>query len=205
MYLIPLFVNLHHKKIVLAGGGTVAARKLQKLLPFHHNITIVSPEISSIIQNLIDQYQIQWIKARCQLSHMTEADVIIIATNDPATNQYLAEHAPEKAWVNASHQAHVGNLQFPITINKGRLQVAISTGGASPILAQKIKQTIEEQIPDSYEQYIDFLYQARITVRTHIASAQKRQELLQAIVDEPIFSTRAQQDWLDHVAQMKSM
>ncbi|GAB2543602.1 precorrin-2 dehydrogenase/sirohydrochlorin ferrochelatase family protein [Gracilibacillus alcaliphilus] len=201
MTYLPFLLNLQKKQIIIIGGGKVAARRLQTLLPFRQNITLISPEVTEAVQRLIKQYDIEWVAAHCQRHHLEAADMIIIATNDQDTNQYILDHAPSTAWINAAHHAEKGNLTFPVTLTKGRLQIAISTGGSSPILAKKLRQELEAQLPTTYEDYIDFLYQARLAVKAHIHSSDERQQLLQEIVDHPIYSLPAQQDWLKEVTQ----
>ncbi|UOQ48063.1 NAD(P)-binding protein [Gracilibacillus caseinilyticus] len=192
----PVFVNLSNKKIVIIGGGQVALRRLKGLLPYHQQITVVSPAVTDELDQLIQDHQIDWRKEKCELRHFENADFIVIATNKEAVNQYIVDHAPSHAWINASHRSEDGNVQFPITLTRGKLQIAISTGGASPILAKKIKRAIEQEIPDQYEQYVDFLYQARTLLIQQELTPQLKKQLLAQLIEEPIYDKDEQQAWL---------
>ncbi|MGP4040505.1 NAD(P)-binding protein [Gracilibacillus sp. D59] len=197
MYYLPFFINLQKKQIVIIGGGKVAERRLLRLLPFRENIIIVSPSLTESLRQLVDLHNISWVQTKCHLDHFKKADLIVVATNDPVTNKYVIEHAPSSAWINATHQAECGNIHFPVTIQKGKLQIAISTGGASPILAKKIKNSIEADIPDQYEQYIDFLFEARQLIKKLSISQPTKKQLLQEIVEKPVYSQKEQQAWIE--------
>ncbi|MGN8645217.1 precorrin-2 dehydrogenase/sirohydrochlorin ferrochelatase family protein [Gracilibacillus sp. HCP3S3_G5_1] len=199
MTYLPFFLNLQNKQIVIIGGGKVAERRVLRLLPFKDNTTIVSPSLTESLHQLIQLHNIKWIQTKCHLDHFQAADLIIIATNDSITNEYVRKNAPSSAWINAAHQAEAGNIHFPITIQKGKLQIAISTGGASPILAKKLKKSIEKELPNHYEQYIDFLFEARQLIKQLNLSATTRNELLHEIVENPLYSRKEQLAWFEKV------
>ncbi|WP_157801877.1 NAD(P)-binding protein [Gracilibacillus salitolerans] len=205
MNYLPLFLNLQNKQIVIIGGGQVAERRLIRLLPFKENITIVSPALDKSLRQLIELHNVYWLQTTCQQEHFKKADLIVIATNDPITNQYVLENAPTSAWINAAHQAEAGNIHFPITIQKGKLQIAISTGGASPILAKKLKKSLEAELPDQYEQYIDFLFEARQLIKQLNISVATRKQLLHEIVEKPIYSKKDQQVWFEKLKKTNVM
>ncbi|WP_208589463.1 precorrin-2 dehydrogenase/sirohydrochlorin ferrochelatase family protein [Gracilibacillus suaedae] len=199
MEYLPFFINLQNKQIVIIGGGNVAERRLRRLLPFKENITLVSPTLTKSLYQLIDLHNIHLLQTKCELDHFKQADLIVIATNDDVINQYVIQNAPSSAWINATHQAEAGNIHFPITIQKGKLQIAISTSGASPILAKRLKKSIEAEIPDHYEQYIDFLFEARQLLKQLNISSSVHQKLLHEIVEKPIYSRKEQQTWIEKV------
>ncbi|MDX8044825.1 NAD(P)-binding protein [Gracilibacillus sp. S3-1-1] len=196
---LPFFIDLKDKKIVIIGGGNIAERRIKRLLPFREHISIVSPTLTESLEQMIQSHHISWVKETCQKQHLQHADFIVIATNDPTTNRYITENAPASAWVNASHQADAGNIHFPTTIEKGRLKIAISTGGASPILAKKIKDSIEQAIPDQYDKYIDFLFEARQLIKQSKLTNIERKQLLQELVESPIYAHTEQQKWLEQL------
>ncbi|MFD2655962.1 precorrin-2 dehydrogenase/sirohydrochlorin ferrochelatase family protein [Gracilibacillus thailandensis] len=205
MNYLPFFLNLENKQIVIIGGGKVAERRLRRLLPFKENITIVSPTLTESLQQLIHLHNIHLLQTKCELKHFKQANLIVIATNDVETNQYVVQNAPSSAWINATHQAEAGNMHFPITIQRGKLQIAISTGGASPILAKRLKESIEAELPDQYEQYIDFLFEARQLMKQLNISSSVREKLLHEVVENPIYSQKEQQIWIEKIKKTNVM
>ncbi|SFM02149.1 precorrin-2 dehydrogenase / sirohydrochlorin ferrochelatase [Gracilibacillus orientalis] len=199
MNYLPFFLNMQNKQIVIIGGGKVAERRLIRLLPFKENITLVSPTSTESLYQLIHSHKILWLQTKCHLDHFKKADVIVIATNDPITNQYVMKNAPSTAWINAAHQAEAGNMHFPIAIQKGKLQIAISTGGASPILAKKLKKSVEAELPDQYEQYVDFLFEARQLIKQLNITPPTKKKLLHEIVEKPIYTQKEQQAWIENL------
>ncbi|WP_018934043.1 precorrin-2 dehydrogenase/sirohydrochlorin ferrochelatase family protein [Gracilibacillus lacisalsi] len=205
MNYLPFFLNLENKQIVIIGGGKVAERRLRRLLPFKENITIISPILTESLHQLIRLHNIHLLQTKCELKHFKQANLIVIATNDVETNQYVVQNAPSSAWINATHQAEAGNMHFPITIQRGKLQIAISTGGASPILAKRLKKSIEAELPDQYEQYIDFLFEARQLIKQLNISSSVRKKLLHEVVEKPIYSRKEQQIWIEKIKKTNVM
>ncbi|ENH97162.1 precorrin-2 dehydrogenase [Gracilibacillus halophilus YIM-C55.5] len=190
---IPLMIDLTHRNITIIGGGKMAERRVSSLLPSCQQITIISPNVTNHLKELIDEYPLTWLPRYYQLGDVIDADVIIIATDDATINQQIKQDAPRHAWINAVSQADQGDIDFPATIQRGKFQLAIYTGGASPMLAKKVKHDLAKQFPDSYEDYISFLYQMRKHIKQSDISKQKKHELLKQLVEEPILDPTRQQ------------
>ncbi|WP_077065062.1 NAD(P)-binding protein [Gracilibacillus massiliensis] len=190
---LPLLVNLTNKSIVIIGGGKVAERRLSQLLDFKQSITVVSPTLTDTMKEIITINNIKWSNAPFRKEDIENADLIIVATNDETINDNIIKHAPKTAWINAAHHAEKGTIHFPITLKRGRLQIAISTGGASPLLAKRIKKEIDSQFPEDYEGYIDFLFEARAIIKKLDINKTEKHQLLKDIVHNPIYETEKQQ------------
>ncbi|AQQ53580.1 NAD(P)-binding protein [Planococcus lenghuensis] len=161
MTVIPLMVDLTNKKVVIIGGGRIAKRKVESLLNSGAELTVVSPDILPEINALYLEQKIHWKQKRFESSDLTEAFLAVVATNDEAVNAAVIEAAPPNSLINAASDVIAGNVHFPARFLRGKLTIAISTNGASPMLAKQIKQELESRYDENYEQYVDFLYEAR--------------------------------------------
>ncbi|GAE95106.1 siroheme synthase [Gracilibacillus boraciitolerans JCM 21714] len=195
--LLPLFINLTDKEIVIIGGGKVAERRLRHLLDYKESLTIISPDVTDIMHEMIAVNKINWINTSFKSNYLAEAHLIIIATNDKKINNQIIQQAPKTAWINAAHHADRGTIHFPIILKRGRLQIAISTDGASPLLAKRIKKEIDSLLPENYESYIDFLYEARQLIKQIKLDPAEKRRLLQDIVEDPIYDKNNQQVFLN--------
>ncbi|WP_277678829.1 NAD(P)-dependent oxidoreductase [Gracilibacillus dipsosauri] len=194
---IPMMVSLSNKKVVIIGGGQISERKTCRLVEYGIKPTLISPSITERLRQMIQHYDLNWIKKECSPSDLPYYDVIIIATNCSSVNQMILDHKPKHAWVNATHHASKGEIEFPIALRRGKLQIAISTGGSSPILAKKIKAQLEHDFPEDYDTYIDFLHQARSLLKQAKVGSNIRIELLEKIVNKPIYKVEEQKNFLN--------
>ncbi|MCM3730360.1 NAD(P)-binding protein [Fictibacillus nanhaiensis] len=201
MVSIPLMIDLTGKKVVIVGGGKVAQRRIASLLEASVFIVVVSPEVTTAIEELYKQKRIQWKQKKCSPEDLNDAFLIIVATNNQEVNQTVVHSAPKQALVNAAADAELGNVQFPIQLRRGKLSIAISTNGASPILAKKIKKHLEHYFDDSYENYLDFLFEARTLIKQSTLSDQEKRLLLKNITADDYLNKDHQLHMLTWIKQ----
>ncbi|WP_082235173.1 NAD(P)-binding protein [Halobacillus massiliensis] len=199
MELIPLMVQLNNKKVIIIGGGRIADRRIHTLLPAEAAIHVISPEVTPTIHALHVEKQITWHKKKVERDDLLDAFLIITAADDVKINELAAEWAPSNALVNCSGVHEYGNVHFPSSFKRGRLQISVSTGGASPILASKIKKQLAASYDDRYEQYVDFLFEARSLIKESRLSKEKKQALLRGIVEEDYFESEKQRNFIFHL------
>lgn len=159
--MFPLFVRMTGKKVVIAGGGQIAYRRLLPLLHGGAHITVISPEVIDEIVHLAQQQQITWHAREIEPNDYADAFLIIAATNDPNVNEQIATYAAPNQLVNVASHHLLGNVHVPAFFSRGKLQIAITTGGASPTLAKQIKKQLEQIFDESIAEYIDELYEQR--------------------------------------------
>ncbi|WNB93824.1 NAD(P)-binding protein [Bacillus sp. NEB1478] len=161
----PIHLNLANKLVVIAGGGKIALRKIQGLVETGANITVVSPDAVSEIKELYTQKKLKWISREIEASDYTDAFLIIAATNDHATNAWIASQAVDKQLINVADHPDLGNFIVPSVVRRGKLVFSVSTSGSSPSLSKKIKKELENTYSADYESYVDFLYECRVLVK----------------------------------------
>ena len=159
--MLPLHINLSGKRIIIAGGGNVALRRLKTVLPEGADITVISPEALPEIKKLADEGRIRWIPRRIEMKDLKPAFFIIAATNDRGVNQEIAANASETQLVNCVSKAEQGSVYMPKIIRKGRIQVSVSTSGASPAHTKRLSENIEPLMTDDLAEEVDRLFEKR--------------------------------------------
>ncbi|MEK4706357.1 NAD(P)-binding protein [Bacillus sp. FSL R10-2780] len=178
----PLTVRVDKKRVVVIGGGKVAGFKIIPLLKQGADIVVVSTELDANLVKLVEEKQIRWYQREYEKSDIKDAFLVVAATSNSVLNEQIAEDASVNQLVNVITNPESGNVHFPAAIHRGLLNVAVSTGGASPKLAKKIRDDIANKYDETYETYLDFLYEVRIKVKELQVDKRQRNILLQEVL-----------------------
>ncbi|BCD04365.1 TPA: NAD(P)-binding protein [Bacillus cereus] len=178
----PLTVRVEKKRIVVIGGGKVAGFKIIPLLKQGADIVVVSPELDANLVKLVEEKKIRWYQREYEKSDINGAFLVVAASSDAILNEKVAEDTAENQLVNVITNPESGNVHFPAAFHRGLLNIAVSTGGASPKLAKKIRDDIANKYDEAYESYLDFLYEVRIKVKELQIEKRERNILLQEVL-----------------------
>jgi precorrin-2 dehydrogenase / sirohydrochlorin ferrochelatase len=178
----PIMLRLEGKKVVVVGGGKVAERKVSGLLGTGARVIVVSPDATVEIRRLAGDGIIDWQQKSFSEADIKEAFLVFAATNDKEINQLVKSFCLGSQLVTIADDPEGSNFTVPAYFQQGRLSIAVSTGGASPMLAGKIREQLEEQFDESYEEYLEFLYSARQRILAEVEDAVVKRKLLTAIV-----------------------
>ncbi|MFF1991171.1 NAD(P)-binding protein [Bacillus mycoides] len=178
----PLTVRVDKKRVVVIGGGKVARFKIIPLLKQGADIVVVSTELDANLVKLVEEKQIRWYQREYEKSDIKDAFLVVAATSDSVLNEQIAEDAAVNQLVNVITNSESGNVHFPAAIHRGLLNVAVSTGGASPKLAKKIRDDIANKYDEKYESYLDFLYEVRLKVKELQVEKRQKNILLQEVL-----------------------
>ncbi|KAB2332131.1 potassium transporter Trk [Cytobacillus depressus] len=180
----PLIINLTGKKVVIAGGGRIAARKAQTLADQRAEITFVAPHFCEEILELSNAKNFSIIKRIAHPNDFAGAFLVILATNVRSANKALANQLSPNQLVCVVDESDEGNVSFPATIQRGHLQVAVTSNGASPKLTRKLKKELEKQFDHSWGAYSEFLLRCRKKLKELNVPLEERNKLLEEILDE---------------------
>ncbi|MCM2536150.1 NAD(P)-binding protein [Neobacillus pocheonensis] len=178
----PIMLRLEGKIVVVVGGGKVAERKVAGLLGKGARVHVISPEVTEELRRLVSEGMIVWLQKSFSENDMKEAFMIFAATNDEELNRLVKNSASEHQLVTVADDPEGSDFHVPSHLQRGRLSIAISTGGASPTLAGKIRKQLEEQFDDSYEAYLEFLFKTRQWILKEVGDSSLKRKLLTAIV-----------------------
>lgn len=163
MAYFPFFIELGGREGLVVGGGAVALRKVEKLLPYGPKLTVLAPEILPEFKKMdsITCLEISFTPAALQ-----GKDFVIAATDDAMLNQSIAQACQaRRILVNVVDDPENCGFLFPALVKQGQLCVGISTGGASPSAAVYVKNRVAECLPENMEAILDYLSAIRQQVK----------------------------------------
>lgn len=172
----PFFVELSGKRGLIVGGGTVALRKVQKLLPYAPDLTVVAPEIGAEIRAIggLDLRERSFLP-----EDLEDRDFVIAASDDHGLNHRIAELCKaRRVMVNVVDCKEDCSFLFPALVKRGSLSVGISTGGASPTAAVYLKEQFAALLPERFEEILAYLEAVRGPVRERFPEEADRKRLL---------------------------
>lgn len=179
MSYFPFFMEIGQKPCLVVGGGVVALRKIEKLLPFGVEITVVSPAFCS------ELLAFDGIRRICRT--FQEADIngmafVIGATDDEAVNAQIAALCKERNIpVNIVDDREKCSFFFPALVKRGEFVAGFTSGGGSPLAAQYIRRRVEEMLPQGFEQTIARLSAVRERVKQEIGDSRRRESVFRAL------------------------
>jgi len=193
MDFFPLFLNIKNKPCLIVGGGDVAARKVNLLRKAGASVTVVSPEICPGLLKLVAAGKITHDARHYQQGDLQGARLVIAATDNAAVNQTVSEQAEElNIPVNVVDQPELCSFIVPSIVDRSPVVAAVSTGGASPVLARIIRTRLETLIPAGYGRLAELAdrFRSRVKARFESSSERRRfwEKVLNSGVAERVFS-----------------
>jgi precorrin-2 dehydrogenase / sirohydrochlorin ferrochelatase len=178
----PVFLKLAQRRCLVVGAATSAEPKIESLLSAGADVLVVAPRATARIEQWAFEGKIEW-EARCFRSRdLQGVFLVVVATSSPQTNQTIFEGARMRGVLcNAVDDREHCDFYYPAVVRRGRLQIAISTGGASPALAQRLRRQLEEQFGPEYESWVDWLNESRNCLLARPLSRGRRRFLLHQI------------------------
>ncbi len=186
--LFPLFADLNGRAVLVVGGGAVAARKVEALLHAGALPRVGAPELAPALQALADAGRIQWLRG-CFTPAWLAEDIwlVIAATDDVAVNQVVASSAEaRRLFVNVVDDARLSRVHLPAVVERGPLQIAISSGGGAPMVARHVRRRIEELFDDSWGRLTELLGRKRAHIRARFPDTAARRRFFDVLLEGPL-------------------
>ncbi len=193
MQYFPVFFDLNGKRCLVVGGGGVAARKVSLLFRAGARVTVVSPKLCESLQSRSANDEIIHETRNFEDADLDASALIVAATNDQAVNKKISELAHAKCIpVNVVDQPELSSFIVPSIIDRSPVQIAVSTGGASPVLARLLRARLETIIPAAYGRLAELMSEFRGQVKKQFSDDGKRrrfwEDVAQGSIAELIFS-----------------
>ena len=192
----PFFVDVENQNCLVVGGGVVALRKIEKLLPFNPNITVVSPKVHKEILSIKN---INIIKRKFDFNDLKEKSFVITATDDKVLNKEIYNSCKENNIpVNTVDDKDNCSFIFPALARNNGVTVAISTSGKSPIYAKYLRKKIESLIQDS-ESIVDNLSKYREKIKNKISLEENRKVAFEKLLEYSLSNESITDDLVDKI------
>ena len=196
MAYLPIFLNLEGRRCVVIGGGEVAERKVASLLEARAHVCVVSPALTGSLTRLAAAGAIQHLPRGWQLGDLNDCVLAFAATADADLHRRIADEARALGVpINVADEPALCDFIAPSVVRRGDLQIAISTSGASPALASRMRRDLEVIIGSEYETVTKILRAARLYLRQTELDPLKRARALQAVAFSPIADHIRAADW----------
>ena len=161
----PIFCDLKGKSVVVIGGGGVAQRKIGSLLEAGARVTLISPETTSHLSEIINQGLITHVARNFEPSDLDGAWLVIAATDDENVQaQVYEETRKRRIFCNVVDEPGMCSFIVPSTVRRRELCIAISTGGQSPALAKALRKDLEKRFGDEWGIFVSLLGRLRALV-----------------------------------------
>ena len=158
----PVNLDVRGRSCLVVGGGGVGARKARGLVDCDAAVAVVSPEVASPLRELADAGRLVWTPRGYRSDDMAGRFLAFAAAGDPEVNRrVVADARRERVLCNAADRPEEGDFTLPAVLRRGALSIAVSTGGASPALARRVRMTLEATFGPEYERALEILGAAR--------------------------------------------
>ena len=181
----PLFADLRGRRCLVVGGGAVAARKVESLLSAGAAVTVVAPVLGAALAARAAAGAIAHLPAGFSPAQLAGMLLVVAATSDPATNRAVADAARAHATlVNVVDDPAASSFISPALVRRGPLTVAISTGGASPVLARLVRARLEALLPQALGRLAALAARFREHAKRRFPSVTARRRFWESQLDE---------------------
>lgn len=181
---LPLFVDMEGKKTLVVGGGCVAQRKIETLVNHGCDITVVSPNATERISRLASEGAIRLCLRLFEDADANDRFLVFACTDDASTNQRICDAAHRAGALVNCIDSETPEVSVPATMQRGDLQIAVSTAGASPALARKIRCELEDHFDPEYGRYVRLIGATRKLILDRVENPKLRHALNRELVDD---------------------
>jgi precorrin-2 dehydrogenase / sirohydrochlorin ferrochelatase len=179
MALYPIFLKLEGHKVLIVGGGQIAEQKIEGVLRSATDVTVIAPEVRARIAEWAEEGRVKHVAEEYRAGMAQGYFLVIAATDSAAVNHAVyAEAKASGALCNAVDDIPYCDFYAPALVSRGDFQIAISTGGNSPALAQRVRKKLEKEFGPEYESWTAWLGRMRSALRSVLPPTERRKDLL---------------------------
>jgi precorrin-2 dehydrogenase/sirohydrochlorin ferrochelatase len=174
-----MFVKLDGRRCLVVGAGAIGEAKIESLLATAASVRVVAPRATSRVREWAREGRVEWNAREYAPADLAGMFLVIAATGSPKLHQEIYEEARSRGVLcNAVDEPERCDFYFPAVVRRGELQIAISTGGLSPALAQRLRKELEEQFGPEWEEWVAQLGRTREELQSIPMPPEQRKRLL---------------------------
>jgi len=185
----PLCLEVAKLPCLVVGGGAVALRKVRTLLDHGARLTVVAPQATAALDRLAERGRIALRRRAYRTSDLRGVRLVFVATNDEALNRRVAAEARRRGLLtNVVDDPQMCDFIVPSILRRGRLLLAVSTEGACPAYAKRLRRALERQFDAAYAGYVELLARLRRRILKHVSDPRAGVRLLERLLDEDLLA-----------------
>jgi precorrin-2 dehydrogenase/sirohydrochlorin ferrochelatase len=187
MDLFPIFLKLSARPCIVIGAGNLAESKIESLRAANARVTVIAPHARPRIEDMAASGEILWLQREYTPGDLAGAFLVVSATDNAAVNRAVfAEAEASNIICNCVDDPPFCDFYFPSVVRRGDLQIAISTAGASPALAQRLRKEINAQLPLDLGDWLTDLGNLRREVVAAEPLNEERKVILHALAQRDV-------------------
>ena len=185
--LYPLFAQLRGRRVLVVGGGSVARRKIAALQAAGAHVVVGAPTLESSLAKLAQDGDITHLVGEFREAWLDDVWLVVAATDDAAVNRAVADAAERRqVWANVVDDIALSSFHVPALVQRGTVQIAISSGGNAPMLARHLRAWIERLLDDSWGPLADLFARKRNRIRARLPQLSQRRRWFEDVLQGPI-------------------
>ena len=187
MRYFPLFLDLHDRPVLVVGGGAVAERKIDLLVSSGARVTVVAPRLNAGLTQRAARGELRFRAGSFEAADLADQRLVIAATDDPGVNREVAAAADARGlFANVVDDAELSSAIVPAIVDRSPLMIAISSGGAAPMLARRVREQLESLLDPSWGRVAVLLQSWRARIVARIRDAAERRRFYGELLDGPV-------------------
>jgi precorrin-2 dehydrogenase / sirohydrochlorin ferrochelatase len=186
--LFPMFLKLEARNCLVLGAGSVGEQKIRSLLDCGARVVVVAPFASAAVREWASGGALTWIQRPVEMTDLDGVFLVVAATSSIEVNHAIYREAQARGVLcNVVDDPPHCDFYYPAVVRRGRLQIAISTAGLSPALAQRIRKQLEEEFPLVYESWLEELGSRRASLFSAGGDPEERRQILHRLATPEAF------------------
>ena len=188
MNLFPIYLKLANRRCLVVGAGRIGEEKIEGLLRADAMIKVIAPEATPRVQSLARDGKIRWERRKFRATDLRGVFLIVAATSSPKLHEQIYKLAQRRGILcNVVDDPPHCDFYYASVVRRGGLQFAISTGGQSPALAQRLRHTLQAQFGPEYGLWLEELGSARERLFAKKMDPERRKRLLHGLASQKAF------------------
>lgn len=185
VHLFPAFLKIAGRPCLVVGAGRIAEEKIRGLLEAGAKVRVIAPTATAGVQAWAREGKVRWQQRKFRPADLADVFLVVAATSSPEVHERIFQHARRgKVLCNVVDDPERCDFYYGSVVRRGALQIAISSGGQSPALSQRLRKLLEKQFGPEYERWLEELGETRARLFSRAIDPGRRKELLHRLASE---------------------